>query len=312
MTAAQSDRKLKGRVRDPIYENDTGRPASAEAVKLRKWVHQRYQDDPETLPGRFRYYEAIMAEVIDKHAAQTVESVAAGVTVTKGDVLWKAALMWVRENGLVPDSWVEDRTRRLYDYTGWESVEEGVLAQLDQVPLDAWKGKPPLLVVESEASASALDGLARQYRIPLAPLRGQAGRAYLANVVAPTIYEKQIVLAVVDLDKVGDDIANSAWGRLERFSGHRLDWRVIALTDEQADDPDYNIVRVPRVDGREKPDPVTGKRPVRWVAETEALGATNLRAIVRAELDILIPEPLVRVQGRERRQWNALRRLIEG
>ena len=127
----------------------------------------------------------------------------------------------------------------------------------------------------------------------LAPLRGQAGRAYLANKVASQCYDGQVVLAVVDLDKVGDNISNSAQERLEVFATKRrqrirlpqhrrqrtvtLDWRVIALTDEQVDQ--YGIVRVPRVDGREKDG------AVRMVAETEALGATNLRAIVRAELE---------------------------
>jgi hypothetical protein len=294
-----------GRARDPKYENVKGRLALPVAVKLRRWIHQWYQTHPDTLPGRFRYYEAIMDGVIAKKAAQTVQDVSAGVTVTRGDVLWKAALMWVREHGLVPDSWIEDRTRRLYDYTGYGSVKEGLLEHLDVIPLDAWKGRPPLVAVESEASAAALDPIAVEYRTLLAPLRGQAGRAYLANVVAPTMYDGQIVLGVVDLDKVGDDIANSAPERLERFSRHTLDWRPIALTDEQV--TDYGIIRVPRVDGRE-----TKNLQTRMVAETEALGATNLRNIVRSALDDLLPEPLVNVLGRERRQRSALRRLIEG
>jgi hypothetical protein len=272
-------------------------------VNLRRWIHTWYKAHPETLPGRFRYYEAIMAEVIDKKAVQTVQSVGGGVTVTKGDVLWKAALMWVRENGLVPDSWVDDRTRHLYDYTGYNTVGEGVLAHLDHVRLDPWNGRPPLLVVESESSAAALDPVALDYRIRLAPLRGQAGRAYLANDVAPTTYDLQVVLAVVDLDKVGGDISASARDRLERFSGHRLDWRLVALTEQQV--LDHGIVLVPRVDGRE-----TTNSQTRMVAETEALGAANLRDIVGAALDALLPESLVAVRGREHRQRaEVLRRL---
>jgi len=29
--------------------------------------------------------------------------------------MWKAALLWVRENGLVPDRWVIDTTREVSD-----------------------------------------------------------------------------------------------------------------------------------------------------------------------------------------------------
>jgi hypothetical protein len=51
---------------------------------------------------------------------------------------------------------------------------------------------------------------------------------------------------------------------------------------------------VPRVDGREKSEEKMGQ--TRMVAETEALGAERLRVIVRAELEALLPEPLVHVQ----------------
>lgn len=304
MPTVGGNRRARGE-RDPLYESALGARASEEQVNLRRWIHGRYEEDPEALPGRFRYYEAVMAEVISKHAAQTIDSSESGTVVTKGDRLWKAALMWLRENELVLDEWVLDTTRNVRDHEGFPTMAQGVAAYLDVITLDPWKGRRPLVVVESEASAAALDVVAEEYRITLVPLRGQAGRSYLHNVVAPTLYEKQIVLAIVDLDKVGGDIGASAHARLERFSGHTLDWRPIALTDEQADDDAYNITRVPRVDAREKRNPVT-----RMVAEVEALGATNLRNIVRAELDLLLPELLARVLRRERRERAAIARLL--
>jgi hypothetical protein len=290
------------RERDPLYETAVGRLASTDAIGLRRWIHQRWQADPEALPGRFRYYEAIMAGVIDKHAAQAVVNVEGDTAVTAGDVMWQRALAWVREMGLVPDGWIEDRTRQLYDYTGYKTVDEGIKVLIDGITIDPWKGQWPLLVIESESSAAALETIARQYRVMLAPLRGQSSRSYLANVIAPKLYDRQIVLVVVDLDKVGGDISDSAKKRLEEFSGHSLDWRVIALTDAQV--RDYSIVRVPRTDGRET------NGPTRMVAETEALGATNLRQIVRDELDALLPESLVSIHGRERAERAASRRKL--
>jgi hypothetical protein len=122
-------------------------------------------------------------------------------------------------------------------------------------------------------------------------------------VAGRELSDGQVVLAVVDLDKVGEDIARSAWERLEKRSGYALDWRRLALTEQQVDE--YGITMVPRVDRRETVNPQT-----RLVAETEALGAETIREIVRDALDALLPEPLVRVQGRERRQRQAVHRRL--
>jgi hypothetical protein len=290
--------------RDPVYEDLTGRPASPEAIALRRWIHARYLSDPdEALPGRFRYYQAISAEIISKHAVQDVIGGEGVQTVTAGDRLWKAALMWVREHELVPDAWIVDRTRQFYDYTGYRTIVAGVLALLDQIPLDAWRGRWPLLFVESEASAAVIAPVARAYRVQMAVGRGQAGRAYLHNVVAPELSPDQVVLAVVDLDKVGGDIAASARERLEKRIGAALDWRLLALTEAQVEA--YGITMIPRVDGRETRNPQT-----RMVAETEALGAETIRTIVREALEALLPTPLVTVLGRERRQRRQVRRQL--
>ncbi len=142
------------------------------------------------------------------------------------------------------------------------------------MPLDPWRTLWPLVVVESEASAEVLRPVAVEYRIMIAPLRGQAGRSYLANKVAPATYDGQIVLAVVDLDKVGADIFASTQKRLEEFTGYTFDWRHLALTDDQVDL--YGIGACPgatsrgrhrapgRRDGgprRRQPAPDRGRRP---------------------------------------------------
>jgi hypothetical protein len=290
-------------VRDLIYEGVTGRPAQPEAIALRRWIHARYRVSPESLPGRFRYYEAVMAEVIAKHDVQTVVDGDGAQTITAGDRLWKAALMWVREHGLVPDAWIEDSTRRFYNFTGYATIAEGVLAVLEHVTRDPWRGRWPLVFVESEASAAVIEPIVQAYRGQMAMGRGQAGRAYLHNVVAPQLSDGQVVLAVVDLDKVGEDIARSARERLEKQSGCHLEWRLLALTEAQV--IEHNITMVPRQDRRETRNPQT-----RLVAETEALGAAAIRAIVRDTLDTLLPAPLVRVLGRERRERRAVRRRL--
>ena len=68
---------------------------------------------------------------------------------------------------------------------------------------------------------------------------------------------------------------------------------------------EHDITMVPRRDRRETRHPEP-----RLVAETEALGAETIRVIVRQALDRLLPTPLVRVLGRERRQRQAVRRRL--
>ena len=151
---------------------------------------------------------------------------------------------------------------------------------------------------------AVIEPIVRAYRGQMAVGRGQAGRAYLYNVVTPHLSDGQVVLAVVDFDKVGGDIAVSARRRLETRSHCALDWRLLALTEQQVDE--YDITLVPRADGRETKHPQT-----RMVAETEALGAETIRTIVRQALDRLLPTPLVRVLGRERRERRGVWRQLE-
>ena len=141
----------------------------------------------------------------------TVVDVEGGVTLTEGEQLWKAALMWVRDHGLVPDS--RSSPRPPHDSTGYATVIAGVDDLLDQVAVDPWKAQWPLLAVESRTQRQPWSRPPSSTGSMVAPLRRQAGRAYLFNDVAPRMYDGQIVLAVVDLDKVGDDISASAQKR---------------------------------------------------------------------------------------------------
>jgi hypothetical protein len=301
------------RPRDPLYEEPGGRLARPEIVAARRWAHERFAGtlidpdgdpltgsrqggDTESLDGRFRYYECIQDGIISKQMAQEVESTKGGTVVTKGDRVFTAALTWLRERGLVPDSWITDGTRHVEDYTGYDTVEAAIRGMVGNVLLDPWKGRWPLLLVESQASASALEIVGAECRIPLAALRGQASRSFLANTLKPFLFDGQTVLVIVDLDKVGGDIADSARRRLEELHGITFDWRHLALTDDQV--TEHNIVKVPRLDKRDS--------ETRMVAEVEALGANTLRQIVRDALDDLLPEKLVSVRARERVERAAL------
>ena len=114
------------------------------------------------------------------------------------------------------------------------------------------------------------------------------------------------MLYIGDWDWQGHQIENNARRVLERLVGGDLDWQRIALTEEQVDDPQYDLRRlqITKADRRYK--------PVRYhpAVETEALKQQVIVQIVRDILDAELPEPLETVLERERRQREELERLL--
>src|SRR5262249_13163779 len=107
-------------------------------------------------------------------------------------------------------------------------------------------------------------------------------------------------------------IENHTRAVLEREIGGELDWRRIALTEDQVNDKQYRLKQliIRKADRR--------YRPVRYhdAVECEALKQARLMQIVRDELDTLLleigGEPLEDVLERERRQRERMRRVLNG
>jgi hypothetical protein len=132
----------------------------------------------------------------------------------------------------------------------------------------------------------------RGYRVVLIPGRGQSA-GFLVNDVLPWIERgSRRVLGLFDFDKAGEDIEQNARRRLERHTGVELDWTRLVLTSEQIAEHGMPLIR--RRDGRDG--------QVRLVAETEAMPQAVLMGLVEDALRALLPTPLDRVHGRERRK----------
>ncbi len=139
-------------------------------------------------------------------------------------------------------------------------------------------------------------------RVPIAGTAGQVG-GFLHTEVVPLLKRRESgVLYLGDLDKAGADIEANTRRVLERALVDVLDWRRIALTEEQV--KGLQIEPIWKVDGRD--------RQGRYAYEAEALGQAGLIKLVRATLDSLLPQPLQRVQERETAQREQLRALLDG
>jgi len=136
----------------------------------------------------------------------------------------------------------------------------------------------------------------------LPPTNGQCG-GFLHTEIAPQLQPGDRVIYLGDLDLAGDQIEENTRRVLEREIGGELLWERLALTHEQV--REYDLPVITKHDRRYKDG-----RPHEAV-ETEAISQRVLINILRNRLDELLPEPLSRVQERERRQRRRVAALLK-
>ena len=162
---------------------------------------------------------------------------------------------------------------------------------------------PPLILCETRATAGVLRSVVSGYVCPIAGTAGQVG-GFLHTEVVPLLKRRPRAACSTSATstRLGADIEANTRRVLERALVDVLDWRRIALTQEQV--ARLKIEPIWKVDGRD--------RQGRYAYEAEALGQAGLIKLVRATLDSLLPQPLQRVQERETAQREQLRALLDG
>jgi hypothetical protein len=226
--------------------------------------------------------------VVDKSKARGHPGVRRGVDQDVID-----ALTHLREQGLVPWSWIVDETRSL---TAWKyrgSVADYVRDAIAYARIDCWGGDPPpLLLCESRSLAGVLERLAGRYLCPIAATNGQAG-GFLHTAIGPMLRRSpgRRVLYVGDFDWQGLQIEGHSRRVLEQYDD-TVQWERLALTAEQVTEHDLERLVIQKADRRYRPPKVYP------AVETEALSQRLIVDIVAARLDELLPEPLELVTSR--------------
>ena len=282
-------------MRRPKQRNPRPRPVSkAELIRTALLTliaeHQRAGAIPTS--ARFLFYELVTRAVILKRAKGK----------RRPDQDMSDQLTVLRDAGDIPWDYIVDETRTVSDFTGEQSIREGVLARLAYIDLDPWRGRPPIILCESRSLAGVLRGVCAEYCVPIASTNGQC-RGFLHTKVAPLMFAGQKVLYLGDLDLCGGDIEDNTRDVLERIVGE-LDWERLALTQEQVDA--YQLPSITKRDKRFK-----GERGVHEAVETEALSQAVIVDILRTRLEELLPEPLEAVQERAEEQRARLRTFLE-
>ena len=114
------------------------------------------------------------------------------------------------------------------------------------------------------------------------------------------------VFYIGDWDLAGGQIEANTRAVLEREIGGALNWKRIALTEEQVNRYKLRKWIITKVDRRYK----NQRDGTHQAVEAEALGQKQIIRIVRDQLNALLPEPLADVLEREARQRTTMRRLL--
>jgi hypothetical protein len=294
-------KKIKPSYPAGLSNEDSGAGRMQRAVLDLLREHQAQGEDGLPTSSRFLFYELVQRKVINKKPkgegkAKTREA--------RPDIPLQEALTYLRKHEIIPWDWINDETRSLSDFTGWSTITEWATTMVEQAELDLWQGCAPLVLTESRSLAGVLDRLAQQYRIKISATNGQVG-GFLHTDVGPQLSAGARVLYAGDWDWQGHQIENNTRTVLEQIVGGDLDWDRIALTEDQVDEYDLRPLMIQKPDRRYKPVRVHD------AIETEALRQDVIVGIVRAALDVELPEPLDRVLERERRQRAVIRRKLK-
>jgi hypothetical protein len=262
--------------------------------------HEAQGDDGLPTSSRFLFYELVQRGILSKKKPDGDD---AKTGARRPDQNLHDALTHLREHGIIPWDWISDETRSLSNHTGWSSITQWATTSVDYVRLDPWQGRAPLVLTESRSLSGALNRIAEQYAIKLAATNGQVG-GFLRTDIAPVLSPGDRVLYCGDWDWQGGQIEHNTRRVLEREIGGELDWKRIALTEEQVETYRLRALQIMKPDRRYK--------PVRYhpAVETEALQQSVIVGIVRDALDAELTEPLEDVLEREEQQRAAMRRVL--
>ncbi len=270
------------------YENTGYETARLRAALIALFVNHLKQGGFETfaLPssGRFLFYECEGLQVVSKEKKGA----------RRADQNLGEALTWLREEEIIPWTWVVDETRNITAPFVGPTVKDWTMQAVPQARLDPWGGRPPLLLCESRSLSGILRGIAHNYAVPLASTNGMC-QGFLRTDVAPILRPRQVVLYLGDLDLSGGQIEQNSRKILEDILV-KLAWERLAITQEQVDQ--YELEPIQKWDER--------LHEYHPAVETEAIGQSLIVALVIDRLNVLLPEPLKAVLARQAAQIQAM------
>lgn len=152
-------------------------------------------------------------------------------------------MMRARMAGMIDWDAIEDRTRGITERSHWRSGRDVLHAAAQGYHEDLWQDQESrvFVVVEKEALAGVLEGVCREYDLPLLPARGYPSASMLREFAKERIlYSRQriVVLHLGDHDPSGIDMTRDLLERIQTFARSEgdIEFKRIALNMDQIEE----------------------------------------------------------------------------
>jgi hypothetical protein len=221
-----------------------------------------------------------------------------------------------RNAGLIDWNAIEDRTRKIVNYSFWDNPGELVSAYAHHYREDLWAAQPyrPFVIIEKDALLGVIEDVCKELRVPYGAARGDASITFeyeLAKRFSRFIDQGYIplVLHLADHDPKGLDMTRVIRTSLKLYAREPIEVRRIALTLEQVEqyEPPPNEIK----DGDTlSPGYLEEFGEECW--ELDALSPTVIADLIREEVEDLIEtEAWEEAQAAEERNRKVLQKAGE-
>ena len=201
----------------------------------------------------------------------------------------------LRRTGRIPYHWIADMSRRGYFTNTFEGAGDFIRRMGHLYRADLWRDAKYRCEVwaESRSIASVLTDDCEELAVSLYPCGGFASLSFAHAAAeehnASDDTRPLVVLYVGDYDPAGVLIDRALERELRTHlrSDIPMVFRRIAINDDQV--AEYDLPTKPRKDGDKR------SQHIEYTVEAEAMHAGDLRALLRAEIEALLPENALHV-----------------
>lgn len=270
--------------------------ASERLILIADKILDEYQEQGFTLTVRQLYYQLVARDIIPNQEREYKRIIR----------LCNDARM----AGLLDWDALEDRTRFFRAKQRWKSGAEILHAAAGSYHEDLWTGQGHrvFVVIEKDALVGILEGVCRDYDVPILAARGYPSvtvlRAFAEEQIIPAMDEETevVILHLGDHDPSGIDMTRDIRDRLDIFTadsnGGELSVRRIALTMDQ----------VAELNPPENPAKETDIRFADYV-KRYGRSSWELDALPPAYLELLVKTHIKKFISRE--EWEIAEQRVE-
>lgn len=253
-------------------------------------------------------------EILAEHHPMTLRQVyyqlVSGLVLENSEKQYKQLsrhLTTAREEGFIPDEWIEDRTRRPRDVNMWIGLGDFMDDVRHWYRRDVWETQPRYVVcwVEKDALSGIFEDITEEYGITLVVGRGYNSHSIKAEMAARfRLIEKPIIILYFgDFDPSGENIHQNLQESFPRDFGISLEIEKVALTFEDIER--YQLPRNPakKTDTRAKAFiEKHGDISVELDALPLPILQNRIKDSIHANMDIKALLHVIQLQQREREQ----------